>query len=152
MRKIINGRTYNTATSKRIGAWDNGHFTNAFEYCSEDLYKNTKGAYFLHGVGGAMSKYCCRQGDSTSGGSDIVPLTSEEAQAWAEERLSPDEYTAEFGTPDEAAPSDLTTRERVNLTLDADIMANLRKLSTATGVPMARMVDRAILAMYGDQF
>jgi len=31
-------------------------------------------------------------------------------------------------------------------------MTNLRKLSAKTGTPMARMIDRAIMAMYGDEF
>lgn len=153
MRKIINGRTYNTATSKLIGEWSNGLFTNDFNYCSEDLYKNSKGAYFIHYDGGAMSKYRKYSGPNSWGGdAGITPLTYDEAKEWTEQHLAPEDYTAEFGTPEEAAPSDLTTRERVNLTLDSGIMTKLRKLSADTGVPMARMVDKAIMAMYGDQF
>ena len=144
MRKVINGRTYNTATSKCIGQWSNGHYTNDFQYCSEDLYKNTKGAYFLHGEGGAMSKYATRSGDNSGWGEEIIPMTTEEAQGWAEEHLDGDEVEAEFGVQEEASPSDLTTRERVNLTLDSELMARLRKYSADTGVPMARMVDKAI--------
>lgn len=152
MRKIIEGRTYNTATSKRIGSWSNGLFTNDFSYCSEDLYKNSKGAYFLHGEGGAYSKYAEVHGDNRGWGESIIPMSTEEAREWAEEHLDAEDYEAEFGTPEEAESSDLVTRERVNLTLDSNIMTKLRKLSTVTNVPMARMVDKAILAMYGDQF
>lgn len=47
--------------------------------------------------------------------------------------------------------SDLATRERVNLVLDAEMMANLRKLSKKTSVPMSRMVDKAIMEMYGKE-
>lgn len=146
MRKVINGRTYNTATSKCIGQWSNGHYTNDFNYCSEDLYKNTKGAYFLHGEGGAMSKYATRSGDNSGWGEAIIPMTAEEAQAWAEERLSGEEVEAEFGVQQEATPSDLTTRERVNLTLDSEIMARLRAHSAETGAVMGRVVDKAIVA------
>lgn len=144
MRKVINGRTYNTATSKCIGQWSNGHYTNDFNYCSEDLYKNTKGAYFLHGEGGAMSKYATRSGDNSGYGETIIPMTAEEAQKWAEEHLDGENYKAEFGEQEEATPSDLTTRERVNLTLDSELMARLRKHSVDTGIPMARIVDKAI--------
>jgi hypothetical protein len=147
MRKIINGRTYNTATSKLIGSWTNGHYTNDFAYCSEDLYKNTKGAYFLAGEGGAYSKYATVRGDNRGWGEEITPLTQPKAAEWAEEHLNVEQYNAEFGEPEEAE-SDLVTRERVNLTLDSELMAKLRKLSTDTGVPMARMVDKAITAMY----
>jgi len=152
MRKVINGRTYNTATSKCIGEWSNGHFTNDFNYCSEDLYKNTKGAYFLHGDGGAMSKYATHSGDNSGGGTEIIPMTAEEAQAWAEERLSGEQVEAEFGEQQEAPSSDLTTRERVNLTLDSEIMIRLRAHSAETGVPMARIVDRAITALLGNHY
>lgn len=152
MRKIINGRTYNTETSKAIGSWDNGYSVTDFNYCEEILYKNTKGAYFIYGEGGPMSKYSKAIGNNNwSGGEAITPLTKDEAMDWAEEHLEAEEYEAEFGEVEEAE-SDLTTRERVNLVLDAEIMSNLRKLSDNTGTPMSRMVDKAILAMYGNEF
>ena len=152
MRKIINGRTYNTETSKAIGEWWNRLGRNDFKFCLEILYKNTKGAYFIYGEGGPMSKYSKSTGqNSVSGGEAITPLTREEAREWAEEHLEANEYEAEFGEVEEAE-SDLTTRERVNLVLDAEIMSNLRKLSEKTGTPMSRMVDRAIMAMYGEDF
>jgi hypothetical protein len=120
MRKVINGRTYNTETSKLIGG-----------YSIHSLYKNTKGAYFLY------------LGDLKQ----ITPQSEEEARAWAVKHLNID-----LSELKEESASDLVNRERVNLTLDSVIMANLRKLSDNTGVPMARMVDKAILAMYGEQF
>ena len=151
MRKVINGRTYNTATSKRVGSWDNGVYGSDFRSCEEDLYKNTKGAYFLVGSGGPLSKYSVSHGNETSGSTELIPMTVEEAQAWAEERLDVEDYEAEFGVQEEAAqeeaaPSDLTTRERVNLTLDNEIMARLRKYSADTGAVMGRVVDKAITA------
>lgn len=146
MRKVINGRTYNTETSKCIGQWSNGRYTNDFNYCSEDLFKNTKGAYFLVGEGGPLSKYAVSYGNETSGSKELIPMTAEEAQAWAEEKLTGEEVEAEFGVQEEAAPSDLTTRERVNLTLDSEIMARLRKHSADTGAVMGRVVDKAITA------
>ena len=151
MRKIIDGRTYNTETSKRIGSWDNGIYGNDFRNCSEDLYKNTKGAYFLVGKGGPMSKYAVSHGNETSGSTELVPMTATEAQEWAEEHLTTEEYEEEFGEQEEAG-SDLTTRERVNLTLDAAMMVKLRKLAKDTDGVMGRMVDRAIVAMYGEKF
>ena len=143
MRKVINGRTYNTETSKRIGSWDNGIYGSDFRSCEEDLYKNTKGAYFLVGEGGPMSKYAVSHGNDTSGSTELIPMTATEAQEWAEGHLAVEEYEAEFGVQEEAT-SDLTTRERVNLTLDNEIVARLRKHSADTGIPMARIVDKAI--------
>ena len=144
MRKVINGRTYNTETSKKIGNWDNGIYGSDFKSCEENLYKNTKGAYFLVGEGGPMSKYAVSYGNETSGSKELIPMTTTEAQEWAEEHLTAEEYEAEFGPQEEAAPSDLTTRERVTLTLDIGIVARLRKHSADTGIPMARTADKAI--------
>ena len=153
MRKIINGRTYNTETSKIVGECSKSYPRNDFNYCREMLYKNTKGAYFLYGEGGPMSKYARRYGNSTGGGEDITPMTYEEARRWAEECLDPAEYEAEFGESEDAEPeSDLVNRERVNLTLNKDMMSKLRRLSKINDTPMARMVDKAILAMYGKEF
>lgn len=150
MRKVINGRTYNTDTSKIIGQWDNGHYGNDFKSCRERLYKNTKGAYFLHGEGGPMSKYAAPHGNSVGWGEDIIPMTAEEAREWAEQHLDADEYEDEFGEAPEAE-GDLVTRERVNLTVDAGMYAAFRKMSEASGVPMGRMVDRAIIQVFGSQ-
>jgi len=144
MRKVINGRTYNTATSKLVGSWDNGFYGNDFRRCEEDLYKNTKGAYFLVGESGPMGKYAVSHGNETSGGSDLIPMPTAEAQEWAEEHLTADEYEAEFGEAEEAEPSDLATRERVTLVLDNEIIAKFRAYSKATGTPMSRLADAAI--------
>ena len=152
MRKIINGRTYNTETSKAIGTYDNGYLLTDFQHCEETLYRNTRGAYFLHGQGGPMSKYAGpAPGGGTGGGEGIRPLTAEEARDWAEKHLDPTDYEAEFGEAEEAE-SGLVNRQRVNVVLANEVIAGLRKLSAETGVPMSRMVDKAILAMYGDRF
>ena len=146
MRKVINGRTYNTETSKKIGNWDNGIYGD-FRSCEEDLYKNTKGAYFLVGEGGPMSMYAVSHGNSTSGSTELIPMTAEEAHEWAEEKLTAEEYEAEFGVQEEASPSGLVNRERVGIALDNEVLARLREHSARTGVPMARTVDKAITAL-----
>ena len=148
MRKVIEGRTYNTGTSKCIGEHWNGYGTNDFKHCSERLYKNTKGAYFLHGQGGAMSSYATSHGNSWGWGEQIIPMTIDEAREWAEEHLEADEYEAEFGQPEEASPPDLTTRERVNLTIDSELMKAFRLMSQDTDIPMARLIDKALIQAY----
>jgi hypothetical protein len=120
VRQVINGRTYNTDTSKLIGGDS-----------IRSLYKNTKGAYFL---------YLCEL-------KQITPQSEEEAQAWAAKHLK-----TNLSERDTESTSDLVNRERVNFLIDAQIMVNFRKLSAKTGVPMGRMVDKAIMAMYGEQF
>ena len=144
MRKIIEGRTYNTETSREIGYWSNGLHGGDMGQCEETLYKNTKGAYFLYGEGGANSKYSSPAGDMRGPGADIVPLTTAAAQEWAEEHLTADEYEAEFGECEEAEP-DLVNRERVTFSLDSATITKLRALSKETRVPMSRMIDQLVL-------
>jgi len=97
MKKLISGKLYNTETADVIGSWDNGIYGNDFRSCEETLYKTKKGAYFLHGEGGAMSKYSEPCGNnSVSGGSDISAMTAEEAFEWLQEKDLADEAEKEF--------------------------------------------------------
>lgn len=84
MRRVIDGKMYDTDTADKIAEWDNGHNSKRdFHYCSEDLYKTKKGSWFLHGEGGAASKYAesCGQNE-TCEGKGIELLTAEEALEW----------------------------------------------------------------------
>ena len=38
MKKIINGRKYDTETAKEIGYWSNGYPCSDFNHCNETLY------------------------------------------------------------------------------------------------------------------
>ena len=97
MKKIINGRLYDTSTAKRIGSYDNGYCGSDFEHYSETLYRKKTGEYFLYGVGGAMSKYSQPCGRDMSGGDEIVPYTEGKAKAWAEAYMNADAYMELFG-------------------------------------------------------
>lgn len=91
MKKIINGKLYNTEIAELIGSNWNGCSTSDFDYCCEELYVTKKGAYFMTGEGGARSKYATSYGSNTTGGgSVIIPFTKEEASNWAQLFLSPD--------------------------------------------------------------
>lgn len=97
MKRIIKGKAYNTETAERVGSWNNGHYTNDFNYCSEDLYRKRTGEFFLHGEGHALSVYASHEGNSSGWGEQIIPLTYQEAQEWAEKHLTGDEYENIFG-------------------------------------------------------
>ena len=85
MKKVIDGKLYNTETAELLHEWDNGCYGNDFNECSESLYRTKKGVFFIAGSGGAMSKYAesCGQ-NSVCGGEGIEPLTSAAAREWAE--------------------------------------------------------------------
>lgn len=85
MKKVINGKMYNTETATRIASWDNGIYGNDFRRCEEDLYLSKKEQYFVAGSGGAMSSYAQSYGNSRGSGEDIKLLNKEEARNWCEE-------------------------------------------------------------------
>jgi len=85
MKKVINGKIYNTETADYIASWDNGMYPGDFGRCDEDLYKTEKGAFFIHGDGGAASRWSepCG-GNGYCGGSGIEVLTKAQALEWCE--------------------------------------------------------------------
>lgn len=101
MKRIINGKLYDTETAKEVGSWWNGLSGRDFGNCSETLYQKKTGEFFLYGEGGAASRYAERCGDGWCGGSKIIPLTVNKAKQWAEENMSADEYIAVFGEVEE---------------------------------------------------
>jgi hypothetical protein len=97
MKRIINGKVYNTETATLIGEWSNNRGHGDFSNMSEDLYLTKKGQYFIAGSGGPMTKYAKSCGNNCSTGSDdIYLLTPAEARTWAEEHLSTEEYMEHF--------------------------------------------------------
>lgn len=86
MRATINSRTYNTDTAYELASDSGGGYCDDFRHWEETLYRTEKGNHFLHGTGGAMSRYAESCGNNSYGnGSAIVPLTEAEALEWCEE-------------------------------------------------------------------
>ena len=103
MKKVINRKMYNTKTAEILHEWDNGIYGNDFRSCEETLYVTKKGNYFLHGEGGPMTEYAESHGNSTSEGSEIIPLTLEEVITWLEEHDGADVIEERFQTEIEEA-------------------------------------------------
>lgn len=103
MKKIINGKLYNTETATLIAEYSNGLGSRDFKNISEGLYRTKSGAFFLAGEGGAMTKYA-RKCDSSyvCGGEDIIPVNEFEVKEWLENYADPEIYIATFGEPPEA--------------------------------------------------
>lgn len=138
MKKVINKKLYNTETAERVGCWGNGHYTNDFGYCSEDLYRTKSGNFFLHGEGGPLSKYAQSSGNSTGWGERIVPLTYEEAQAWAEKHLDGDNYINIFGEPEEGDDKAL------NVKISNVAYTKLKQTAAKQGITLAQAVEKLI--------
>ena len=102
MKKIINGRMYNTDTAKRLCSADNGGSCRDFSHWEEELYQKKTGEFFLYGEGGPASKYSRSCGQNEwCGGCDITPMTEQQAREWMERNATADEYIEVFGEPEE---------------------------------------------------
>ena len=104
MKRVIDGKLYNTETATKIGSYWNGLSTSDFRRVSEELYRTKSGNYFLAGTGGPLTPYAESNGESSWGSSRIIPLSKEEAFEWVQQhlrlqrelRLSTDEVLKEF--------------------------------------------------------
>ena len=137
MKKIINGKVYDTDKAKLLGADSGG---DGFSEWSEDLYQKRTGEFFLWGEGGPMTKYAVSCGQNQwRGGEKIIPLDVEAAKRWAEEHLGVEEYEAIFGLPDEDAEP-----ETLNIQIDAVIMARLRAEASENSESLRGCVERLL--------
>lgn len=102
IRKIINGKKYDTTTARLVASWTNGYYISDLDFCEEFLYKKRNGEYFIHGHGGARSHYCKVIGLNTwTGGEDIKPINYEVAKQLVMQNCDVEIYEAEFGEVDE---------------------------------------------------
>lgn len=145
MKKIIEGKLYDTETAKEMGTWSNAGGWRDFSHIEETLYRKRTGEFFLFGEGGPMTKYAVSQGqNSWSGGREIIPLTVANAREWAEEKLSADEYAEIFGMPEEGTGE----KETLCIQLPADLMARLRAGASEAGCSLTAFVESVLRKNY----
>lgn len=101
MKRIINGKRYDTDTAKFIKTYSSGLSISDFRYYDESLYLKKTGEFFLYATGNGASKYAGQYGDLRGPGEKIVPLTLDEAKAWVEKIEDPDLYEELFEISDE---------------------------------------------------
>jgi hypothetical protein len=84
MKRVINGKVFDTGTAELLGTFRFGS-PGDINYVNESLYRTKRGVFFLAGEGGANTKYSQQvDNNSWSGGRTIFLLTIEEALEWAE--------------------------------------------------------------------
>ena len=134
MKKVIDGALYDTSTAKLLGE-DSYSNPGDFQHWVETLYRTKSGKYFLHGEGGAMTKYAvCVAQNEWSGGEKIIPLDLDSAQKWAEEHLDGDEYIRAFGEPE----------ERTTIMISAATKARLSDIKAKTGKSFGDIISDAV--------
>ena len=98
MKKIVEGKRYDTETATLIGEYGSGSHGD-FERIHEGLYRTKTGNYFVAGSGGPKTRYSVQvEQNCWSGSSDIYPLKQDEALEWAQAHLEPEEVEAEFAS------------------------------------------------------
>lgn len=106
MRRIIGGRAYDTATAKLLAEASAPLPTNDLRFWHEKIYRTTRGAYFLHGTGGAGTSWAKRNPAGLTPGEDLRPLPLYNAQAWIE-KYATEKYESIFGKVEEAGEQGL---------------------------------------------
>lgn len=141
MKKIINGKVYDTLKAKKVASWYSSYARNDFHYYEEELYKKKTGEFFLYGEGNAASPYSRSCGQNEwCGGEKIVPMTFAEAQEWAEKHLDGDDYCDIFGEPNEDA-EDVT----LGIAVSAEVAAKLRRAAAENGISQRAQLERWIM-------
>ena len=140
MKKIINGRKYNTETARCVGIYEVGVGDNLYGF-SEELYRKRNGEYFLYGAGGPGSKYSKTIGcNEWSGTEEITPMAYEEARSWAEKHLDADEYEAEFGD----VPEEEDGKMQLNLSVDKSVVEAIRRMAADKKTTMSAVIEELV--------
>lgn len=83
MKKVIDGKRYDTATAALIAEYEHSDRSD-FAWFDEALYRTKKGRFFLAGEGHANSRWAENYGTTRGPGQGIIALSAEEALAWCE--------------------------------------------------------------------
>jgi hypothetical protein len=87
MKRIIDGKRYDTDTATRVACAESSCYRSDFHYWSEDLYRTPRGRWFIHGEGGPCTRWSRPVGTNGRTGSEgIEVLTVAEALEWCERR------------------------------------------------------------------
>ena len=93
MRKVIQGKTYRTHTAQLIVTVPSHFPKTSNKWHETRLYRNQRGAYFLAGEGGSLSRWKKITPRGAIPGEGIEPISKDEALAYAKYAgLSPDRY------------------------------------------------------------
>lgn len=136
MKRIIDGKRYDTSTAEEIATATHG-YRREFSYYEETLYCKRTGEYFLYGYGHGASRYAEQVLGAWGPGEDIIPMTYEQARQWAERNLEADEYEREFGEVPESDGEDVVLSVRVSpATRD-----RLRRMAAESGRSQGAVLD-----------
>ena len=133
MKKIINGKLYNTDTARQVGTWSNSADCSDLSWVEESLYQKKTGEFFLHGQGGPNTRYAQQlEASHWTSGETISLISYESAQKWAEEHLTADQYQAVFGEISEDS-----SMVSLNLSLPAGLVDSIKRDAYRLGMTVS---------------
>ena len=142
MKKIINGRVYDTEKAKELGTYANAGNWRDFSHLEETLYRKKTGEFFLFGEGGPMTRYAEAEGqNSWSGGRRIMPMTYDEAREWAEKHLTADEYEAIFG---EIVEDEDEAKQVVSISVSPAKWEQTKRKAAQMGVGISEYIENLL--------
>ena len=100
MKKVINGKMYDTETATLLGRVTRGE-PRSWNFSEECLYRKKNGEYFFQFDGEVFSDSLAHIYPHNFGGERIVPTAEKYAMLWAEENFDGDEYVEYFGEVEE---------------------------------------------------
>lgn len=102
MKRIINGKMYDTDTATLVADYE-PDYDNSWDECwHQILYITQTKEWFLYGEGNPWSQDSIFVSDNSfNDSSAIEPFTSEQAKEWLADRNFVDEYINYFGEPEE---------------------------------------------------
>lgn len=140
MKKVFNGKLYNTKTAKKCGEYEPNPNQSDFSWYCETLYQKKTGEFFLHCDGNAASPYSKRCGQNEWCGAEIIKtMTYTEAQKWAENHLDGGVYIEIFGDPEENAE-----KTALNLSIRKDTVEKLKRAAAKAGVTVSEYIEGLI--------
>lgn len=132
MKKIINGKKYDTETAKLLA-----NARNEIHFYEEKLYRKKTGEYFLHGYGGPGSCYAewNSRDNCWRGGEKILPISFEDAKNWAERKLEAKKYKEIFGKPEKTEKMATYT-----ITIPEDVAKRIRLEADQEKITMSELI------------
>lgn len=136
MYKVLNGRRYNTQTAKRLGTHGD-YLPGDVNSSQETLYRTKSGEYFIHGEGGANTRYAkAAGGGGWTDGEHIAPISAENARQWVQEHLSGDDYDRIFG--------DAGIVDAFSIRVSKEMRAKIEKKAKKESTSMSKIVNDAL--------
>ncbi len=101
MKKVIDGKLYDTETAESLCDVSPSHARTDFCYENTLLYRTKRGTYFIAGKGGARSRWAQSVPNGTIDGSGMQIINKEEARFLVETCCTVEEYEGVFGPLEE---------------------------------------------------